>query len=81
MKSKNTKTIKKTVLEKIRGQKTFAAGSREGQVFASVPYTSYDFKNAILVVSLGINVFLLTLWLTTQVSHVYAHRVALFILG
>jgi len=79
MKLTNKKTIKKNVLERIRGKKTFAAGSREGQIFASVPYTSYDFKNAMLIVSLVINVFFLTLWLTLQLSDTYAFSLAQYL--
>ena len=76
MKKTNNKTTKITTAKRI---KTFAVGSREGQVFAQVPYTAHDFKNAILIVSLTANIFVLTLWLTTQVSATYAIHVARFI--
>ena len=76
MKNTNKKTTTKTVSRKI---KTFAAGSREGQIFAQVPYTIHDFKNALLIVSLSVNIFLLTLWLVTEVNSTYAFHVAQFI--
>ncbi len=59
--------------------KSFAVGSHNGQIFAQVPYTAQDFKNSILIVSLSINMFLLTLWLTAQVSNAYAGAIARFI--
>lgn len=56
--------------------RAFAVGTHEGQIFASVPYTQEDLKNAVLAVSLLINAFLLILWITTQVSSIYAYQVA-----
>lgn len=76
MKTTNKNTTKKSSVKNV---KTFAAGSHEGQIFAQVPYTAHDFKNAILIVSLTANVFFLTLWLTTQVSSTYAIHIARFI--
>jgi len=69
MKSKTKKT-KKTAI------KSFAVGTNPGQVFASVPYTSEDFKNSLLIVSLIVNAFVLTTWLTLQVSDQAALTVA-----
>jgi hypothetical protein len=59
--------------------KAFPVGSHQGQIFASVPYTAEDFKNSLLIVSLAVNLFLFTLWLTTQVSQDYALAVARYI--
>lgn len=61
--------------------KTFAVGTLEGQIMAQEPYTTHDFKNAVLIVSLLINIFFLALWLTTQVNQTYAFDVARFILN
>lgn len=72
-----TKTPKQTKTSKLT--KAFPAGSHEGQLFASVTYTSQDFKNSLLIVSLAINLFILTLWLTTQVSQAYAVTLAQYI--
>lgn len=78
MKNTKNKTTKSISAKRV---KTFAAGSREGQIFAQVPYTAHDFRNAILIVSLSANIFILTLWLTTQVSASYAIDVARFIVN
>lgn len=56
--------------------KAFAVGTHEGLIFASVPYTLEDLKNAVLIVSLLINAALLILWIMTQVSSIYAGQVA-----
>ncbi len=80
----NTVRAKKTTTTKrypFTTAKTFAVGSREGQIFAQVPYTVQDFKNSLLIVSLSINIFLLALWLTTQVSDAYAMSVARLIVN
>ena len=69
MKSNTKKTTKKTA-------KAYAVGSREGMIFASVPYTLEDFKNALLIVSVLINVTFLILWILTQVHTEYAVVVA-----
>jgi hypothetical protein len=74
-------TTKKTVTKTKKATGTFAVGTRAGQIFAQVPYTSLDFKNSLLIVSLSINVFIFTLWLTTQVSNAYAFHVARYILN
>lgn len=81
MKTQTTHTpaAKKTVLKNNKAAKSFKAGTRTGQIFAQVPYTSLDFKNSLLIVSLSANVFIFTLWLTTQVSDAYAYQVARYI--
>jgi hypothetical protein len=75
---KQTKPTKHTKLSKL-STKAFLVGSHEGQLFASVTYTSQDFKNSLLIVSVAINLFILTLWLTTQVSQDYALSLAQYI--
>lgn len=77
---KNTKTINK-VTKKLRGDKVFHVGERNGLVMASVPYVLNDTKNAVLIVSLLVNLFIFTLWLTTLVSTDYANAVAELIKG
>ena len=74
--NKKIKTSKKTFSEKLRGDKVFHVGTREGVLMASVPYTREDFKNSLLIVSVGVNLFFLIGWLTTQVSSVYAGAIA-----
>ncbi|MDO8335302.1 MAG: hypothetical protein Q7T74_00775 [Candidatus Saccharibacteria bacterium] len=56
--------------------KAFAVGTHEGQIFASVPYTSEDFKNSLLIVSLLVNASIFILWILTQVHSDYALTVA-----
>jgi hypothetical protein len=77
------KATKKTVTKRypFTTAKVFSVGSRDGQVFAQTPYTMHDFKNALLIVSVAINLFMLTLWLTTQVSQSYAVDLANFIIS
>lgn len=77
----NTTRAKKVTKNTNVSAKSFNVGSRSGQIFAQVPYTSHDLKNALLIVSLSANIFLLTLWLTTQVSDSYAMSVARFIIN
>ena len=76
---KNTKTRNKTLAEKVRGNKVFHVGTREGVLMASVPYTQQDFKNSLLVVSVMVNLFFFIGWLMTQVSTDYAHAIATMI--
>ncbi len=71
MKSNKKSTKNSKVLAK-----SFAVGTKPGQVFASVPYTSEDFKNSLLIVSLVANVFILTVWVTLQVSDEAASTIA-----
>lgn len=81
MKKQTTHTTKKTTTKTKSAPGSFNVGTHAGQIFAQVPYTAHDFKNALLVVSLGVNVFIFTLWLTTQVSDAYAFHVARYILN
>ncbi len=60
--------------------KAFAVGSHDGQVFASVPYTQEDLKNALLILSLLVNAIFLILWVLTQLRYDYAYLIALAIL-
>lgn len=89
MKSKTTKTTKVTSKKKVSTKKPvknsniFTAdvrelkiGTHEGQVFTLVPRTLEDFKNALLIVSLLVNLFLLIGWLVTRVSQDYAYVIA-----
>lgn len=78
---KTSKKVKKSFSEKLRGDTVFHVGSRENVLMASVPYTSEDFKNSLLIVSLLINLFFLIGWLLAQVSTVYAVEIARFITG
>ncbi len=71
MKSNTKKATKKTATAK-----AYAVGSREGLIFASVPYTLEDFKNALLIVSLLVNAAFLILWILTQIHTTYAMQVA-----
>lgn len=41
--------------------------------------TSQDFRNALLIVSVGINLFVLTAWIALQVTTVYDAQVAHFL--
>lgn len=54
----------------------FTVGSHEGQIFASVPYTLEDFKNALLIVSILVNVSIFIVWIMTQVHPEYAYYIA-----
>jgi hypothetical protein len=75
---------KQTNTAQVRATKkntSYSVGSHAGQIFAQVPYTTHDFKNAILIVSLTANAFFLTLWLTTQVSTHYAMTIAQLIIN
>lgn len=78
MKKQNTKKATKKVTSK--KMTAFAVGSHDGQIFTSVPYTLEDFKNSLLVVSLGINMIILVLWLLVAVSSDHAAAVARLIL-
>lgn len=78
MKKQNTKKATKKVASK--RMTAFAVGSHEGQIFTSVPYTLEDFKNSLLVVSLGVNMVILVLWLLVAVSNDHAATVARLIL-
>ena len=78
---KNTKTRNKTLIEKVRGEKVFHVGTRDGVLMASVPYTREDFKNSLLIVSVVVNLFFLITWLTTQVSADYALAIAKIIIN
>lgn len=73
---KKTKTSKKSLTARIRGDKVFHVGTRDGVLMASVPYTQEDFKNSLLIVSVVINLFFLITWLTTQVNAEYAVAIA-----
>lgn len=73
MKSNTKNTTKKTTKKTAQA---YAVGSREGMIFASVPYTLEDFKNALLIVSLLVNAAVLILWILTQVHTAYAVAVA-----
>ncbi len=82
MKKQTTKTtVKKTNIKNATASASYIVGSHNGQIFAQVPYTVDDFKNALLIVSLSVNVFLLALWLSTQVSQDYAVAIAQLIAG
>lgn len=70
MKVNNKKTTKKQEAQ------SFKVGTKENVVLASVPYTFEDFKNSLLIVSILVNMFFLTGWLTIQVSQEYALVVA-----
>lgn len=72
VKAKTNKTTQKS--------KNFVLGTREGQIFASVPYTQEDFKNSILIFSVLLNVALLIVWVLTQLRSDYAYTIALAIL-
>ncbi len=43
--------------------------------------TEHDFKNALLLVSLGINVFVLCLWVALQVTPAYDLALTQFFFG
>lgn len=43
---------------------------------AAIEQTNQDFKNSLLIVSIGINVFIFTAWLALQVTNVYDSQVA-----
>lgn len=73
VKAKTNKTTKKS--------QAFAVGTHEGQVFASVPYTQEDLKNALLIVSLTINAAFLILYILTQIDSSYTYQIALSLLG
>lgn len=82
MKKQTTKTTtKKNTTKSSAVASSYIVGSHNGQIFAQVPYTVDDFKNALLIVSLAVNVFLLALWLSTQVSQDYAVAIAQLIAG
>lgn len=74
MKSNTNKSKKSNT--RTASKKGFAVGMNQGQVFASVPYTSEDFKNSLLIVSLIVNMFILTAWIVVQVNETYALTVA-----
>lgn len=64
--TKNNKTT--------RAQATASAvGSRKDVILASLPYSQNDFKNSLLIVSLMVNAFFLSAWLTTLVSADFAY--------
>lgn len=73
-----TKTIKKNSK---KTNKAFQVGTRENVVLASVPYTAEDFKNSLLIVSLLVNAFVFTTWITVQVSSDFASTAAYLVLG
>lgn len=43
---------------------------------ASIEQTNKDFKNALLIVSISINIFIFTAWLTLHVASVYGTQLA-----
>lgn len=43
---------------------------------AAIEQTNRDFKNSLLIVSVGINVFIFTAWLALRVTTVYDGQVA-----
>lgn len=51
----------------------------EEQVLPVVDQTTADFKNALLIVSLLVNAFILIAWVTLQVTAVYDAQVAAFL--
>ena len=51
----------------------------EAQVLPAVDQTTQDFKNALLIVSLVVNAFILIAWITLQVTAVYDAQVAAFL--
>lgn len=42
----------------------------------AVVHSNEDFKNAVIIVSITINVFILVTWIATQVSEEYAAQLA-----
>ena len=48
---------------------------------AALEQTNKDFKNAVLIVSVGINLFLFTAWLALQVTAHYDTQVAVVLFG
>lgn len=48
---------------------------------ASIEQTNKDFKNSLLIVSVGINVFIFTAWLALQVTTSYDSQVASVLLS
>lgn len=68
--------IKKTTKKLTTKSRAFAIGSHSGILMASVPYTQNDFKNSLLIVSVVVNTFLLTAWVSTLVSAEYAYTIA-----
>lgn len=54
---------------------------KQNSTAAAVEQTNKDFKNSLLIVSIGINVFIFTAWLALQVTGVYDSQVASVLLS
>lgn len=59
--------------------KTNTPALAEEQVLPVVDQTTADFKNALLIVSLLVNAFILIAWVTLQVTTMYDAQVAAFL--
>ncbi|MNH32486.1 hypothetical protein D3C87_1577300 [compost metagenome] len=64
--TQKTKTLTARIIDNLSKNSTAAA----------IEQTNRDFKNSLLIVSVGINVFIFTAWLALQVTAAYDSQVA-----
>ena len=64
--TQKTKTLTARIIDNLSKHSTAAA----------IEQTNKDFKNSLLIVSIGINVFIFTAWLALQVTAAYDGQVA-----
>jgi len=69
--TQKTKTIKKTTAA--------TTAVVDDAVIAKTSQTNEDAKNALLIVSLTVNAFVLIGWVTLQVTSIYDYQVAAFL--
>jgi hypothetical protein len=62
-----------------KNKHAFQVGTHDQQVLVTVPHTAEDFKNSLLIVSVVLNIAVLTTWLVTQVNGESANAIATLI--